>query len=59
MLDKATKKKEETMCTIAIRIAVLKQDDIARVLNVSQSVVSRSLKNIDIVAVLEKGNGLH
>ena len=32
------------MCKIAIRNAGMKQDDIARVLNVSQSVVSRSLK---------------
>ena len=40
MLDKSTKKKEDRMCKIAIR----KQDDIARVLNGSQSVVSRPLK---------------
>ena len=33
----------------------MRQDDIARVLNVSQSVVSRPLR----VAVLEKENGLH
>ena len=32
------------MCKIAIRIAGMKQNDIARVLNVSQSVVSRPLK---------------
>ena len=32
------------MCKIAIRNAGMKQDDIARVLNMSQSVVSRSLK---------------
>ena len=32
------------MCKIAIRNAVMNQDDIARVLNVSQSVVSRPLK---------------
>ena len=32
------------MCKIAIRNAGMKQDDIARVLNVSQSVVSRPLK---------------
>ena len=44
MLDKSTKKKEDRMCKIAIRNAVMKQDDIARVLNVSQSVVSRPLK---------------
>ena len=44
MLDKSTKKKEERMCKIAIRNAGMKQDDIARVLNVSRSVVSRPLK---------------
>ena len=44
MLNKSTKKKEDRMCKIAIRNAGLKQDDIARVLNVSQSVVSRPLK---------------
>ena len=44
MLAKSTKKKEERMCKIAIRNAGMKQDDIARVLNVSQSVVSRPLK---------------
>ena len=32
------------MCKIAIRNAGMKQDDIARVSNVSQSVVSRPLK---------------
>ena len=32
------------MCKIAIWNSVMKQDDIARVLNVSQSVVSRPLK---------------
>ena len=32
------------MCKIAIGDAGMKQDDIARVLNVSQSVVSRHLK---------------
>ena len=32
------------MCKIAIRNAGMKQGDIARVLNVSQSVVSRPLK---------------
>ena len=46
------------MCQIAIRNAGMKQDDIARVLNVPQSVVSRPLKE-HRVAVLEKGNGLH
>ena len=44
MLDKSTKKKEKRMCKIAIRNPGMKQDDIARVLNVSQSVVSRPLK---------------
>ena len=44
MLDQSTKKKEDRMCKIAIRNAVMKQDDTARVLNVSQSVVSRPLK---------------
>ena len=44
MLDKPTKKKEDRMCKIAIRNVGMKQDDIARVLNVSQSVVSRPLK---------------
>ena len=38
----------------------MKQNDIARVLNVSQSVVSGPLKEYrERVAVLEKGNGLH
>ena len=32
------------MCKIAIRNAGMKQNDIARVLNMSQSVVSRPLK---------------
>ena len=44
MLDTSTKKKEDRMCKIAIRNAGVKQDDIARVFNVSQSVVSRPLK---------------
>ena len=44
MLDKSTKKKRDRMCKIAIRNACMKQDDIAWVLNVSQSVVSRPLK---------------
>ena len=44
MLDKSTKKKEDRMCKIAIRNAGMKQDDIAGILNVSQSVVSRPLK---------------
>ena len=44
MLDKSTKKKEDRVCKIAIRNAGMKQDDIARVLNASQSLVSRPLK---------------
>ena len=44
MLDKSTKKKENRMCKIAIRKAGMKQDGIARVLNVSQSAVSKRLK---------------
>ena len=44
MFDKSTKKKEDRMCKIAIRTAGMKQDDISRVLNVSQSVISRPLK---------------
>ena len=44
MLDKFTKKKEDTMCKIAVSNAGMKQDDIARVFNMSQSVVSRPLK---------------
>ena len=44
MLDKSTKKKGDRMCKIAIRNAGMKQDDIARVLNMSQSAVSRPLK---------------
>ena len=44
MLDKSSKKKEDRMCKIAIRNAGIEQYAIARVLNVSQSVVSRPLK---------------
>ena len=44
MLDKSTKKKGNRMCKVAIRNAGMKQDDIARVLSVSQNVVSRPLK---------------
>ena len=44
MLDKSTKKKEDRVWKIAIRNAGMKQDDIARVLNVSQSVVRRPFK---------------
>ena len=47
------------MCKNAIRSAGMKQDDIASVFNVSQSVVSRPLKNKERVAVLQKGNGLY
>ena len=36
--------KEDRKCKIAIMNAGMKQDDIARVLNVSQSVASRPLK---------------
>ena len=60
MLDKSTKKKWDRICKIAIRSAGMKQDDIAGVLNVSQSVVNRPLKERrERVTVLEKGNGLH
>ena len=58
MLDKFTKEKDDIMCKIAIRNNGMKQDDIARVLNVSQSVVSIPLKE-HRVAVLEKGKDLH
>ena len=44
MLDTSTKKKEDRMCKLAIRNTGMKQDDIARVLNISQSVISRPLK---------------
>ena len=44
MLYITTKKKEDRMHKIAIRNAGMKQDDIARVLNVSYSAVSRPLK---------------
>ena len=44
MLDKLTKKKEDRMCKIVIGNSGIKQDDIARVLNVCQRVVSRPLK---------------
>ena len=58
MLDESTKMKEDRMQKSAIRNACMKQEDIARVLNVSESVVSRPLKE-HRVAVLQKGNGLH
>ena len=44
MLDKSTKKKEYRMCKNSFKKAVMKQNDSARVLNLSQSVVSRPLK---------------
>ena len=44
MLHTSKKKKEDRMCKTVIRNAGMKQDDIARVFNVSQSVVSRPLK---------------
>ena len=44
MFDKSTKKKGDIMCKIAVRNAGMKQDDIARVSNVSQNIVSRPLK---------------
>ena len=47
MLDKSTKKKEDRMCKIDIRDAGMKHDDIERVLNESQGVVSRPLKEIE------------
>ena len=60
MLDKSSKKKEDRMCKTAIRNAGLKQDDIARVLNVSQGVVSRPLKeHRESGSIRKKGNGLH
>ena len=59
MLDKSTKRKEDIMCKIAIRNASMKQDDIARALNVSQSVVSRPLKEHRESGSIRKGNGLH
>ena len=59
MLAKSTKTKEDRMCQVVIRTAGMKQDGIARVSSVSQSVVSRTLKEHREVAVLQKGNGLH
>ena len=60
MLDKSTKKNEDRKCKIAIRNAGMKHDDIARVLNVSQSTVSRSLKgHRESDSITKKGNGLH
>ena len=57
MLDKFTKKKEDRMCKIAIRNASMKQDDIARVSNVSQSVVSRTLKEQRESGSIRKSKG--
>ena len=54
MLD--TKKKEDRMCKSVIRSAGMKQDDIARVFNVSQSVVSRPLKEHRVEVYLENIN---
>ena len=59
VLDKSTKKKEDRMCKIAIRNAGMKQDDIARALNVSQSVVRRPLKEHRGSGSITKRNGLH
>ena len=60
MLDKSTNKKKDKLCIIAIRNAGMKQDDMARVLNVSQSVVSRPLKeHRESGSITRKGNGLH
>ena len=47
------------MCKIAIRNAGMKRDDIARVLNVSQSVLSRPLKEQRESGSITKKNGLH
>ena len=58
MLDKSTKKKEDRMCKIANRNAGMKQDDVARLLNASQSVVSRPLKE-HRVGVFQKRNSLN
>ena len=44
MFGKSTKKNEDRMCKFAIRYAGMKQDDISSVLNMSQSVISRPLK---------------
>ena len=41
---KSTEKKEDRVCKIAISNAGMKQDENARVLTVSQSFVSRPLK---------------
>ena len=49
---------EDRMCKLLLRTLVWKQDDNARVLNMSESVVSRPLKE-HRVAVSQKGNSLH
>ena len=54
MLDKSTKKNEERMCKIAIRNAGMKQDDSARVLNVSERAVSRPLKERKVSGSVRK-----
>ena len=59
MLDKSTKVKGDRMCKIVIENAGMKQDDIARVLNVSQSVVSILLKEHRESGSITKRNGLH
>ena len=59
MLDKSTKKKENRMCKIAIRNAGKKQDYIARVLNMSQSVESRPLKEHRERQYLGKKNNVY
>ena len=55
MLDKSTKKIEDRVCKIVIRNAGMKQDDIARLLSVSQSVVSRPLKEYREGGSIRKG----
>ena len=59
MLDKSLKKKADRMCKIAIRNAGKKQDDIARVLNVSQRGVSRPLIEHWESGNIRKGNNIH
>ena len=58
MLDEYTKKKEDRMCKIAIKNAGMKQDDIARALNVSQSDVSRRLKEQRVAVLLKERSTL-
>ena len=59
MLDKSTKKNKDRMCKIAVRNVGMKQNDIARVFNVSQSVVSRPLKEHRESGSITKRKGLH